>query len=251
MPSYGATRKYSSAIIAGSKYTLEELPRSAADRSIYMPENGVDLRLFSTPRKPSSATPLRGVFIGRLVPYKGADMLLEAASPFLRERNLQLEIIGDGPQRQVLAGIAARLDISEQVKFRGWLSQSEIADALPSFDFLALPSIREFGGGVVLEAMALGVTPIVAHYGGPAELVGDSTGIRVTFTDRKSLVDGFHQAIARLVQDPNLLNELGSAARQSVIENLTWDTKAKRIAEIYRAVLAGKRNLRYLDLHLS
>ena len=112
-------------------------------------------------------------------------------------------------------------------------------------------SIREFGGGVVLEAMALGVTPIVAHYGGPAELVGDSTGIRVTFTDRKSLVDGFHQAIARLVQDPNLLNELGSAARQSVIENLTWDTKAKRIAEIYRAVLAGKRNLRYLDLHLS
>jgi len=79
-----------------------------------------------------------------------------------------------------------RLGIRNGVSFCGWLPHNEVQDKLRVCDFMALPSIREFGGAVVVESMALGVTPIVADYAGPSELVDENTGIRVGFTTRKA-----------------------------------------------------------------
>jgi glycosyltransferase involved in cell wall biosynthesis len=247
MPGYLSTRKYSAAIIVGSKYTGAEMPDWVKQKCVYIPENGVDLNVFNSPREPSVKFPLRAVFIGRLVPYKGADMLLEAAAPFLRAGALTLHILGDGPQRQFLAELVDKLSIGRWVHFDGWVPHTEIHKALRGFDFLVLPSIREFGGGVVVEAMALGVTAVVADYGGPAELVDDTTGIRVAFSDKASLIEGLGLAIGKIVRSPDLLNKLGSAARQRVVEKLSWDAKADQILKIYAAVLEKSKNLNYLD----
>ena len=167
MPFYRATRKYSAAIIAASKYTRSEIPRWAQNKTVYIPENEVDPEQFNNPRTHRASLPLKGAFLGRLVPYKGADILLEAAADFLREGKLELEIIGDGPERQMLEALASQLGIETRVHFRGWMPHKEVQGILRLCDFMALPSIREFGGGVVIEAMALGVAPIVADYGGP------------------------------------------------------------------------------------
>src|ERR1035437_525448 len=92
MPYYRSTRRYSAAIIAGSKYTYGQLPHWTKEKCVYIPENGVDLERFKSPRTRSARLPLRGAFVGRLVPYKGADMLLEAAAEFLKEGQLELHI---------------------------------------------------------------------------------------------------------------------------------------------------------------
>ena len=76
------------------------------------------------------------------------------------------------------------------MRFHGWIPHVEVQERLRTCDFMALPSIREFGGGVVVESMALGVTPVVADYGGPSELVENSTGFRVAFSDKQDLIDG-------------------------------------------------------------
>jgi glycosyltransferase involved in cell wall biosynthesis len=111
---------------------------------------------------------------------------LEAAATFLREGILELDILGDGPQKADLEAIAERMGVGARVRFRGWVPHTEVHAILRDCDFMALPSVREFGGGVVVEAMALGVAPIVADYAGPAELVDERTGIRIPFTDRRS-----------------------------------------------------------------
>src|SRR5262249_23000329 len=160
----------------------------AKDKCVYIPENGVDLDRLQLARNRSACLPLRGAFVGRLVPYKGADMLLEAAADFLRRGELELDIIGDGPQRTLPQEIVWRLRIQDSVRLHGWTPHTEVSNKLRTCHFMALPSIREFGGGVVVEAMALGVTPIVADYAGPSELVDEKTGIRVPFQDEKSLV---------------------------------------------------------------
>jgi glycosyltransferase involved in cell wall biosynthesis len=112
---------------------------------------------------------------------------------------------------------------------------------------MALPSIREFGGGVAVEAMALGVTPIVADYAGPSELVDEKSGIRVGFHDKKSLIGGIKQAIGDMIRSPETLHKLGAAARKKVQEKLIWDAKANQIMAIYDAVFAGKKSLNFLD----
>lgn len=248
MPAYRSMRRDSAAIISGSRYTQGEMPDWVTGKSIYIPENGVDIDLFSNPRIPGVSVPLQAVFIGRLVPYKGADILIEAAVPFLKAGSLKLHIIGDGPQNELLLAKVKELGLQASVIFHGWVPHAEIQGKLRTFDFLALPSIREFGGGVVVEAMALGVTPVVANYGGPAELVSDATGIRVPFTDEASLVDGFRSTIAEIIRSPDRLNTLGAAARADVQQQFTWDAKAQQIVRIYEAVTAGVKDLRSLGL---
>ena len=136
--------------------------------------------------------------------------------------------------------------VRSSVRFHGWLLHSQLQDRLRSCDFMALPSVREFGGAVVIEAMALGVTPIVADYGGPSELVDERTGIRVPFLDKKSLIDGMKKAIEKVVRSPETLDRLGAAGRKKVQETLTWDAKAAQIIAVYEAVLRGEKDLRSL-----
>jgi phosphatidylinositol alpha-1,6-mannosyltransferase len=239
MPAYRSTRRYSSAIIVGSQFTYEQMPASVKNKCFYIPENGVDIDRFVATPPHDRKFPFQAAFVGRLVPYKGADMLLEAAKGFLADRRLELHIIGDGPERSSLEKLAKELNVERAVQFHGWLPQQEVQKKLGECDFLALPSIREFGGGVVVEAMALGVTPIVAHYAGPSELVDDHTGIRVTFSDKESLIEGFRKAIEAVLTLPEMLTKFGSASHQKVREKLTWDAKASQIDQIYRSVLAG------------
>ena len=241
LPGYRSTRKCSSAIIVGSKHTYEQMPDWAKSKCVRIPENGVDLTRFSSPRTRSASLPLRAAFVGRLVPYKGADMLLKAATEYVKRGKLQLHIIGDGPQRQALEALAGRAGIDSNVIFHGWVPHHDVQATLRDCDFLALPSVREFGGGVVIEAMALGVAPVVADYAGPAELVEDGIGLRVPFSDASSLIDGFHQAIGKLIANPKMLDDIGAAARRKVLERYTWDAKAEQVIEVYDRVIADRR----------
>jgi glycosyltransferase involved in cell wall biosynthesis len=250
MPAYHSTRHHSAAIIVGSRHTCEEMPAFVRHKCIYIPENGVDWEQFSNPGHRRGRRPLRAAFVGRLVPYKGADILVEAAAEFLRQGKLELHIIGDGAQRALLEELVRQLGIQRQVHFHGWIAHTDIPDKLRECDFMVLPSIREFGGGVVVEAMALGVMPIVANYAGPSELVDDGCGIRVSFRDKNSLIKGVNQAIAKVISSPQILDELGEAGRQKVREMLTWEAKANQISSIYDAVLACKKNLNYLSVKL-
>lgn len=251
MPGYRSTRRHSAAIIAGSKTAYDELPGWVKEKRVYIPENGVDMDRFKMPRDRRASLPLRVAFVGRLVPLKGVDMLLEATCDFQKRGQLELHIIGDGPQRAVLEAMVDRMGIRSSVIFHGWVPHDEVHAKLRVCDLLALPSIREFGGGVVLEAMALGVTPIVADYGGPAELVDSNTGIRVPFHDKASLVEGLRQAIDEVIRRPQSLDGLGAAGRRKVLEKFTWDAKANQIFEVYEAVLGASRNLSSLGFCLS
>ena len=238
MPAYRSTYRYSSAIIAGSRHTLRQLPRSVAEKCVYIPENGVDPERFNLPRDRVASVPLRVAFVGRLVPYKGADILIKAVTDFLKAGQVELDIIGDGPQRGLLERLVDQLNVRDRVRFHGSMPHAQIQSKLRVCDVMAFPSIREIGGAVVMEAMALGLTPIVADYAGPAEIVDENTGIRVPFSDESSLIEGMKQAIREIILHPEIVERIGGAARQKVLANLTWEAKAKQILSLYRKVLS-------------
>jgi glycosyltransferase involved in cell wall biosynthesis len=247
MPGYKSTRVYASALICGSRHTYKEMPTWTKGKCVYIPENGVDLSRFSSSDRRTPNIPLRGAFVGRLVPYKGVDMLLRSAVDFLKHNQLELHIIGDGPERESLEALVRKLEVGKNVVFHGWIKHVDVQLTLRDCDFTILPSIREFGGGVVIESMALGLPPIVADYGGPAELVNNSTGVRVPFVDEDSLVAGLKDAISTFVQFPEKLHEMGTAGQRFVKEKLTWDAKARQIRSLYAAVLSSEQDLSALS----
>ncbi|MAU51540.1 MAG: glycosyl transferase family 1 [Roseovarius sp.] len=239
LPGRRSTLRHAAAILAGSRHTLGELPRRAQARAVYLPENGIDPARFSRLADPAPDGPLRAGFVGRLVPYKGPDMLIEAAAPMLRAGHLVLEIVGDGPMMGDLRAQAARLGVAGAVTFHGWLAHERVQDVLGTCHLFAFPSVREFGGGVVLEAMALGVPPLIVDYAGPGELVAEGRGIKVPLGTRAEIVAGFAGALARTAQDRAGLAAMGRAGRDWVRTQATWDAKARQLRRVYDAVLGG------------
>ncbi|CAN5862559.1 hypothetical protein BH11VER1_BH11VER1_19910 [soil metagenome] len=242
LPGLRRTREDVSAIIIASRTTLREMPVSLHEKCVFIPENAVDDTRFRLQPKPERAPgPLRIAFVGRLVALKGVDMLIEAASPLARAGKIKLDIIGDGPERERLRRLIDREQIGDHARLEGWLDHNQLQPRLLEADALAFPSIREFGGGAVLEAMSLGVPPIVLDHGGPPELVPAGTGHVVPLQTRGQIVRDLRALLATLTEDAAALTTMGNAAQSHVRRFYTWDAKAKQIQEVYRWIL-GQRS---------
>jgi glycosyltransferase involved in cell wall biosynthesis len=179
-------------------------------------------------------------FVGRLVPYKGADILIEAAAPLARAGKLKLDVIGDGPERSALGSLTEREGVSAAVEFTGWIDHRSLKHRLARSHVFGFPSVREFGGAVVLEAMALGVVPVVMDYGGPGELVSPATGFALPMASREQIKQSLGALLQRLVAEPSQLAATGLRARERALGLFNWSAKAAQVVEVYRWVL-GRR----------
>ncbi|MEM9881657.1 MAG: glycosyltransferase [Planctomycetota bacterium] len=243
IPGYAATRRHCHTIITGSQATHEQVAGRYHDRCVYIPENGIDPDRFAVRRTRvvRDGEPLRLVFVGRLVPYKGADMLLEAVAGLVRDGKVTVTILGDGPERAKLDAIVEREGLSAGVSLPGFVEHEQLQHELASHDVFAFPSVREFGGAAVLEAMAVGLVPVVVGYGGPAELVTDATGYRVPIGSRASVVAKFREVVTGLAEDPSSLGPMSEAARRRVERQFTWPAKARQVLAVYEHAL-GRRS---------
>ncbi|MEM6486936.1 MAG: glycosyltransferase [Pseudomonadota bacterium] len=229
-----------SLIFAGSRHTLSEIPARHRPRAMWLPENAIDPARFNRVAVQDGQGPLRACFVGRLVPYKGPDMLIEAAAPLLAAGRMRLDVIGEGPIRPALEAAVAAAGATDAVTFHGWLEHGAVQDVMAGTEVLAFPSVREFGGGVVLEAMALGVVPIVVDYGGPAELLEPGTGYTVPLADRAGVIAGTRAALERALAERAGLPAMAEAGRALVAARYTWARKAEQIRAAYDRLLAGQ-----------
>lgn len=245
MPGYRSTREHADAIVVASRITKEQLDESYYDKCIYSPENSVDASRFAlrddVPKGENGKT--RICFVGRLVALKGVDMLLDACEPLLEAGKVEIDIIGDGPEAGRLKSWVEGKGFEDSVHFPGWIAHGELHSRLKQSPIFAFPSVREFGGGAVLEAMAMGITPVVLNYGGPGDLVPEGVGIAIELGSRAEVVERLRDALAGLVDDPKRCRELGENARKFITEHLTWKAKAEQMGEIYRWVM-GEREER-------
>jgi len=236
-PGYGSTRRNASAIIVGSRATGGQLSHRYRGKAVYIAENGVDPRRFEKTVSGTAEIPVKVIFVGRLVPYKGADMLLQAAAPLVRSGRIRVSVVGDGPQMPMIRQIVDREGLGAGVQLRGWLPHTEIQNELAHSDVFAFPSIREFGGAVVLEAMAVGLVPIVVDYGGPGELVDGKTGYKIPLGNRREIVERLRAVLDRLTQDPSGIRTAGLRAKNRVFDLFTWSAKASQVLRVYEWVL--------------
>ncbi|WP_395741445.1 glycosyltransferase family 4 protein [Prosthecobacter sp.] len=231
------TREASNAIIAASRTTLNEIPVNLRERCVFIPENAVDLKKFPLTPKTDTSNTLRLSFVGRLVALKGVDMLIAAAAPLIRSGEVQLDIIGEGPERGRLEALLQKENITTGVRMEGWVPHAQLGARLRESDLFVFPSIREFGGGVVLEAMALGIPSVVLDHGGPPELVPPGTGYVLPMTTREDIVTRLRVLLTELKDDPEQVRSVGELAQAHVRKFYSWEAKAVQIHEVYRWVL--------------
>lgn len=241
LPGYRETLVYSAGLVCGSKWTLEELPAWARGKSYYVPENAIDPEKFDRGRRRRELGELRVVFVGRLVPYKGADVLIEACAPLIREGRVSVTICGDGPMMGELKEMVRRERLEGRVHLLGNVPHGKLREILVEQDVFGFPSVREFGGAVVVEAMAMGVVPVVVGYGGPGELVSVETGVRIAVSGREGLVRAFREEIGRLAGNREEVERMSPRARERAMTRFTWGAKAREMVGVWEDVLSRSR----------
>ncbi len=237
-PFYRSTYRHLAGVIAGSRHTATEIPSYFKGKRFYLPENGVNPERFPLSHDwPEPQGRFRFVTVGRLVPYKGTDLTIEAISQSPLLRSCEFVIIGDGPHRPELERLVQQHGLQDCVSFPGWVDQTKLGAELRKAQAFVFPSLREFGGGVVLEALASGLPSIIVDYGGPAELVTPACGTLLPLVPRVELVPQLRAAMEDLASNPERCRQLGAAACQQVRDNFVWEVKAKRVVEMYRELL--------------
>lgn len=131
------------------------------------------------------------IFIGRITPIKGVDILIEAFLQFSKAINRQssLTICGPVEDASYYRLLKERTESHSNIIWVQW-SRSELCEKLPSYDVLVLPSRGEVFGIVLIEAMAAGVIPVGANSGGIPEVINDGrTGFLFNTGSSKSLYE--------------------------------------------------------------
>jgi len=218
--------------------SAEELVEHQA-KCVVIPFGIEPARFAPTPERDARAAPLRArhgarpivLFVGRLVPYKGVGVLLEA----VRDLDVTTVIVGNGPMRDALEAQAAA---DTRVVFAGDVDEDTLAAWYRACDVFVLPSVTraEAFGMVQLEAMAA-AKPVVSTRlasGVPWVNRDRETGFVVEPGDPSALRD----AIALLVRDEGLRVAMGAAGAARVAADFTVTRMAERTVALYQQVLA-------------
>lgn len=172
-------------------------------------------------------------FVGRLVPGKGADILLRAAPHvMIRHPNARFVLVGDGPCREELQSLAAQLGVSDRVVFTG--VREDMPEVYASLDLLVLPSFCEAMPMCVIEAMAAGKPVIATRVGAVPKLIEqDESGLLIEPGD----VAGLAAGIVGLLEDRERAHRLGRNGQIRASERFSAVGMAKQYAELYSEIL--------------
>ena len=173
------------------------------------------------------------LFVGRLVGYKGVDVLLKA----VRDLDAETIIIGDGPLRASLETLARDLGVADRVRFLGEVPIDHLLAWYQTCDAFVLPSVtrQETFGMVQLEAMVCGRPVVSTELGTGVSWVNrhEDTGLIVKPGDAADL----HRALARLLGDPLLRQRLGAAARERVLSQFTAERMCSTTRTLYHEII--------------
>jgi alpha-maltose-1-phosphate synthase len=254
IPGYRETYKKADYILAGSSYTFGLIrtlfPKTRDEQIELFYENGITSSFVRSHEEITQKIMLaeaatdkkvKLLYVGRLVPYKGADMLLDALGRLevsVREK-IDLTIVGKGPEEKSLKDQVKRLKLDEHVHFTGYVEQHQTLEYYQNSDIFCFPSVREFGGAVVLEAMANALPCIVVDNGGIGEYVTERTGFKIRPISREFVVETLAMHIAKLVEDPSMRQDMSYESLRRAKE-FTWDVKTRKVVDLYSDVLEIK-----------
>lgn len=232
-----ATLCAADSILCANREAVEILRQQGyRGHAMVLPAIGVDTRVFAPCA--DRLEKRRGFvvgYIGRLVPEKGVDLLIEATP--LIGGNIRLLIMGSGPYRPTLEEIARIVKVSDQVDFIPPMPPSQVARQMCALGVLVLPSRttsvwKEQFGRVLVEAMACKVPVIGSDSGAIPEVIGDA-GLIFPEGNAAALAD----CLRRLIESPTLRHDLAERGYTRANRLYSQEHIAEQTADFYRQIM--------------
>ncbi len=223
------------AYIALSNYVAQQLCdvyAIAPDRVSVIPLGPLSDPVTRVPDGPSRTGPLRLLFFGRILRYKGLERLIEAYGMLRAEgQQISLQITGSGDLGDVIAAVTALADITVDNK---WVPEDEMEGVFSQADVIILPYLESSQSGVIASAFATGVPAIGTPIGGlPEQITHGVNGLLTADTSPAALAC----EIRKLAGDGALLAKLREGALRTAQQQFSWDKISDEILILSRNCL--------------
>ncbi len=224
------------AILVCTPKALESIPQQWRNKAQLFPVNGVT----SSELAPSCSAGEPGksfqvLSAGKLIHWKGFGLAVKSFGAFAaRHPEATFTIAGDGPELPRLEGLVRELKLQGRVRFERWLARDELFSRMRSCDVFLYPSLRDGGGGVVVEAMAAGKPVICMDLAGPGMHVTDGCGIKIIPQSPEQAATDLASALECLYTNRELRLRMGTAARVRAEHVYHWERLGERLLEVYR-----------------
>jgi len=175
------------------------------------------------------------LYVGRLVPQKGVEYLIQAV-PMIAGKypNVKFLIVGEGWLRDYLESLAQSTGQRWRITFTGFIPDHEVVALMKSADVLVVPSVYEPFGIVALEGMAAGVPVIASQVGGLSEVIEhDKSGVFVYPRNPESIAWG----VGHVLSNPGHAEWLVKNALEKVKNMFSWEAIAIKTVQVYKSVL--------------
>jgi glycosyltransferase involved in cell wall biosynthesis len=207
---------HASLILAKTEDTRLALPAPARARAAVLPEIGIDAPPGRSVAVREPGAPLKVLFAGRLLGWKGVHLALRAvARAGQRGALLEFTLVGSGPMRERLHRLASRLQFaSGRLHWHDHMPQADLFGLYAASHCFLFPSLHDSSGNVVLEAQSFGLPVVCLDRGGPATLVGRGAGTIVDTrrADETTAVERLADALVDLAEDEPRRRAMGAAA---------------------------------------
>ena len=200
--------------------------------------DGLDLNRFSPVLRAADPTCVRILTIGRLIPRKGFQLLIQALPQVIAEaaNDFEIEIVGDGPYRDSLVALAKELKVDYKIRFAGSVSYSELPQKYRDAHVFVLCSLAEGMPLVVLEAMGTGLPIVASMVQGIEDLV--RTGVNGALFPPND-VASLARSLVSLINDGESRVRMGKSS-VDYAQKYDWKNIANSYLAVYERILEGR-----------
>ena len=229
-------------ILAKTEDTRQALPWPFRRRAIVYPEIGIDAPAGIQPTARQPGEPLRVLFAGRLLGWKGAHLAIRAvAQAVAKGVPVVFTLLGKGPFEPELRKLAAELGVQDSIRWVSQMPQQELFALYRTMHCFLFPSLHDSSGNVVLEAQANGLPVICLDLGGPATLVTPETAMVVLTRGRgeEGVVVSLADALGKLAGDENKRMAMARMALTHVATTMTWENRVRGVLRLVEGARLG------------
>ena len=230
---------YARRILVANGDTLRVLPWFFQKKVVFMLETAVQRSQVVEPRPIEQKQRVNVLWIGRLDKRKGCEIALLAFAFALKSNaNLQMTIIGKGPEKKRLNEMVRKLGLQGNVTLIDSVPKQQVAALMRDHDIFLFTSMRDTSGNVILEAMAACLPVITLNHQGAASITSAETAVRLPLGNVVNVIGRVAAAINLLARAPVLRHEMGCAGRLRILECYTWELFAENMDRIYREAVS-------------
>jgi len=222
-------------ILIGTRTALRFVPEDLRERCRLITYSGVEHEVFVPPSARSATNTLRLLFVGRVIPYKGIELLLRALAAAARRCSIKLEIVGsaDPVYKDFLLRLTRELQLEPFVKFTPPVPRDQLPALYQQADVFCFPTLCDTYGIALLEAMSCGCAVLVSDVAGAGEIVNGENGLKVQLNSPDQYIQECAEKIVALAQNHEFRAGLGDAARRFILREHDWNHIGKQVLALY------------------